>query len=122
MAASTKRHGAFEMRAQEQKYPRAGAVVRSELPADAFVIAMQHSGAVRYYAGRPTIRWDLLDASSLDAVVATLRRAGHEPYVVIDAGEDAGFRDKFAAANQETIRRLSPVAVLGDARIYRIER
>ena len=122
MVASTRRHGAFEMRAQEQKYPRAGAVVRNELPAGAFVIAMQHSGAIRYYAGRPTIRWDLLDASTLDSVVATLRAAGHEPFVVIDVGEDAAFRGKFEAAHQASIRRLTPLAVLGDARVYRIER
>ena len=88
MLASAAKHGAFELRAQEQKYPRAGAFVRDQLPASAFVLAMQHSGSIRYYANRPTIRWDLLDASSLDEVIATLRATGHEPFVVVDVGED----------------------------------
>lgn len=121
MSGSAARHGAFEIRAQEQQYPRAGAFVRDSLPAGAFVIAMQHSGSIRYYAGRPTIRWDLLDATTLDDVVARLRAEGHEPFVVLDVGEDAPFRRKFEAAQQQAIRRLAPIAVLGDARVYRFE-
>jgi hypothetical protein len=106
------------MRAQESKYPRAGAFVREHLPPTAFVFAMQHSGSIRYYAGRPTIRWDLLDAGALDEAVADLRDAGHEPFVVVDAGEDAAFRRKFDAAGQAAIKKLQPLATLGDARVY----
>ena len=60
--------------------------VRRRLPATAFVLAAQHSGSIRYYSGRPTLRWDLLDAGSLDRAIASLRRAGYEPYAV------AGYR------------------------------
>ena len=38
------------------------AIYFNGLPADAVVLAMQHSGSVRYYAGRLTMRWDVLDA------------------------------------------------------------
>ena len=30
----------------------------------------------------------MLDAASLDRAIASLRRAGYEPYVVLDVGED----------------------------------
>jgi hypothetical protein len=106
------------MGAQESKYPRAGAFVREHLPPTAFVFAMQHSGSIRYYAGRQTIRWDLLDAAALDTAIADLRAAGHEPFVVVDAGEDAPFRRKFEATGQEAIRRLELLAVVGDTRVY----
>ncbi|HEX6973178.1 MAG TPA: hypothetical protein VF147_02190 [Vicinamibacterales bacterium] len=121
LIGSASKHGAFEMRAQEQKYPRAGAYVRDELPQGAFVFAMQHSGSIRYYADRATIRWDMLDANSLDACIATLRALGHEPFAVVDKGEDPVFRQKFEAAGQRAIHRLMPIAELGDARVYRFE-
>ena len=83
-------HGAFEIRNQERKYPRAGALVRDRLPPTAFVLAMQHSGSIRYYADRPTLRWDLLAPSHLEEVLATLRAHGHEVFLVVDAGEYPG--------------------------------
>ena len=79
--------GVFSIREDEEKYPRVGGYVRDRLPATAFVMAAQHSGSVRYYSGRPTLRWDLLDAASLDRAIASLRRTGHEPYAVLDGGD-----------------------------------
>ena len=45
--------------------PAVGEFVRDRLPDSAFVMAMQHSGSIRYYSGRHTLRWDLLDRASL---------------------------------------------------------
>jgi hypothetical protein len=115
-------HGAFEIRRQEQKYPRAGAFVRDRLPATAFVLALQHSGSIRYYAGRPTLRWDLLAADSLDETLGILRAQGMEPFLVVDAGEDDDFRRRFDRAGQHAARALVPLAVLGDARVYGFEK
>ena len=103
----------FGMREGEQKYPRVGGFVREHLPATAFVMAAQHSGSITYYSGRPTLRWDLLDAASLDRAIASLRRAGYEPYVVLDGGENEQFRAHFGARNQQACRRADPD---GDAR------
>ena len=55
-------------------------------------------------------------------MIAILRSQGHEPFVVIDKGEDEPFRQKFGAANQRAVRHLNPIAVLGDARVYAFER
>jgi len=114
--------GAFEIRLQEAKYPSAGTFVRDELPPIAFVLAAQHSGSVRYYSNRPTLRWDVLAPDRLDRVVATLRAEGFEPFVVLDAGEDEEFRRRFGDAGQQAVRGLTPLAVLGDAHIYRFSR
>ncbi len=110
--------GAFEIRLQEARYPRAGTFVRDELPPTAFVLAAQHSGSVRYYSSRPTLRWDMLAPGQLDRVVATLRADGFEPFVVVDGGEDEEFRRRFGDAGQQAVRGLTPLAVLGDARVY----
>jgi 4-amino-4-deoxy-L-arabinose transferase-like glycosyltransferase len=110
--------GAFEIRLQEEKYPLAGAFVRDRLPATAFVLAAQHSGSIRYYANRPTLRWDLVGPGRLDHVVAALRAEGFEPFVVVDGGEDEAFRRRFGDAGQQSVRGLTPLSVLGDARVY----
>ena len=118
LVVSARTRGAFEIKLQERKYPLTGAFVRDRLPASAIVIAAQHSGSIRYYAGRPTLRWDILGAGRLDDALATLRAQGFEPFLVLDSGELEPFRQRFDARGQRAVHRLSPLAVLGDARIY----
>jgi 4-amino-4-deoxy-L-arabinose transferase-like glycosyltransferase len=110
--------GVFEIRLQEWKYPLAGAFVREKLPSTAFILAGQHSGSVRYYANRPTLRWDVLAPGQLDRVVAALRAEGFEPFVVVDGGEDEAFRRRFGDAGQQAVRGMTPLAALGDAHVY----
>jgi hypothetical protein len=110
------------MHSQERKYPLAGAFVRDRLPSTAFVLAMQHSGSIRYYANRPTLRWDLLAPASLDGTLAILRAQGLEPFLVVDRSEDDDFRRRFGEAGQRAARALSPLGVVGDVRIYAFER
>lgn len=112
------RQGAFDIRNQERKYPLAGAFVRDRGPANAFVLAAQHSGSIRYYATRPTLRWDVLSPASLDHVVTAVRAQGYEPLLVVDAGEYEEFRKKFEATGQHAVRELTLLAVLGDARVF----
>jgi hypothetical protein len=112
------RNGAFEIRSQERKYPLAGDFVRTKGPSNAFVLAAQHSGSIRYYANRPTLRWDLLSPTRLDQALAAVRAQGYEPLLVVDAGEYESFRDRFAAGGQQAVHQLTPLAVLGDARVF----
>ena len=110
--------GVFGMRDGESKYPRAGGFVSQRLPATAFVLAAQHSGSIRYYSGRPTLRWDMLDAGSLDRAIASLRRAGYEPYAVLDVEEDERFRLYFGARDQQAVEGLILMATLGNTNVY----
>ena len=110
--------GVFGLRGAERKYPEAGTYVRDRLPRASYVFAMQHSGSLRYYSGRQTIRWDLLDRAWLDRVIASLRGAGYEAYAVLDAGEDDAFRERFRITAQQSVERLVPIAAIGPTRIY----
>lgn len=114
-------HAAFGIRTQERKYPLAGEFVRERLPANAFVLAAQHSGSIRYYANRPTLRWDLLSPTQLDRVLAIFRGQGYEPFLVVDTGEYENFRERFLATNQRAVHHLKPLAVLGDTRVFAFE-
>jgi hypothetical protein len=111
-------NGVFDIRNQERKYPLAGEFVRTRGPANAFVLAAQHSGSIRYYANRPTLRWDLLSPTRLDEALATFRAQGYEPLLVVDVGEYEQFRERFAATGQHAVQQLTPVAVVGDARVF----
>ena len=81
----------------------------------------QHSGSLRYYANRPTLRWDVLGPGHLDEAIAELRGAGYEPFAVLDADEDAEFRSRFSGAGQRAVAGLRPLAVLGVVRVYRFD-
>jgi 4-amino-4-deoxy-L-arabinose transferase-like glycosyltransferase len=110
--------GVFRLWQEERKYPRVGTFVRDQLPATAFVMAAQHSGSVRYYSRRPTMRWDVLDRAALDRAIGSLRKAGFEPFVVLDAGEDEEFRRKFRSTNQQAVQTMMPVVKIGNTSVY----
>ena len=115
-------HGAFDLREQERKYPLAGTFVRDHLPPTAIVLAAQHSGSIRYYAHRPTFRWDLLSPTRLDQALAVFRAQGYEPFLVVDGGEYEDFRSRFDASGQRASRQPTLLAILGDARVYALPR
>ena len=119
---SARSRNVFELHRQERKYPDAGTYAREHLPDRAFILAAQHSGSLRYYANRPTLRWDLLAAAHLDQAIASLRAEGYEPFAVLDDGEDLEFRRKFGSAGQRAAAHLRPLTVLGVVRVYGFER
>jgi hypothetical protein len=110
--------GVFELAAAERRYPAVAAFVRDGLPTDAFVLADQHSGSIRYYAGRPILRWQLLHPASLGDAVDALRRAGYTPFVVLDAHEEPAFRERFGPSSGPALERLLPLATIENTRLY----
>ena len=60
----------------------------------------QHSGSVRYYANRITLRYDYLAPDGLDAVLNELIKKGYQPYIVMDDSEEPDFRRRFAATSR----------------------
>jgi hypothetical protein len=72
---------------------------------------MQHSGSVRYYSGRPTLRYDALDADWLDRAIAHVRTAGFEPYLILERWELAKFRERFPTQRTLAFIERPPLAV-----------
>jgi hypothetical protein len=93
-----KDRGAFRLQRQEARYPKVGDFIAGHTPENAIVFAVQHSGSVRYYSGRKTLRWDVLDAAWLVGALDWLRARGFEPYLAIEDSEVDGFRTRFAGA------------------------
>jgi hypothetical protein len=113
--------GASEVWRAEQRYIEAGEYVKSTLPERAAIISMQHSGSVRYYSGRLSVRYDVLRPTDLDLVVQELRRLGYEPYVLLDDWEEPIFKERFGAhsALGSLERGLIGATRDGRVRVYR---
>jgi len=76
-----------------------GRELASRTPGNAVFLAMQHSGSLRYYTGRLTVRYDILPIGSLEPALALLRARGYRPYFVLEEWEVAKFRARFAQAS-----------------------
>jgi hypothetical protein len=105
-----RREGVFNVAAYEQRHVRAAREVASLTPADAVVLSVQHSGSVRYYADRITLRYDWLQDGALDGVLRDLSARGRRTYLVVDDWEEREFRDRFSPANRGGRLDWAPVA------------
>lgn len=67
----------------EDVYPLAAAWLREHAPADAVVVAMQTSGALRFYTGFTLVRWDQIQPADYAALAAALRASGRPLYAAL---------------------------------------
>lgn len=95
MDVAARRH-AMNLRTLEARFRVAGEYAGRALPASAIVLAVQHSGSVRFYGGKPTLAWDGIDPSALDGAIASLAARGFTPFIVLEDAEEQRFRERFA--------------------------
>ena len=95
---------AFDMKFLEQRYRSAGLVVRDRLPANAVVLSVWDSGAVRFHGRKEALTWTGLDPAWLDRAVAWLEAHGHTPYILVESWEEPAFRTRFG--NHSDIGKL----------------
>jgi hypothetical protein len=87
--------------------------VSAALPPRAVLLAGRESGSLRYYAGRLTLRWDMVDRSSLDTVLEELRQKGYPPFFVLETWEEADFRERFSGHTPLAALDWPPLADIG---------
>jgi hypothetical protein len=88
-------HGTFGLiKASERRYVDVGAYLARALPENALVFTMQHSGAVRFYGGRYSLRYDFLHGNG-STRIPELERLGYHAYLVIDDWEAPYVRAQF---------------------------
>ncbi|MFN8060935.1 MAG: glycosyltransferase family 39 protein [Vicinamibacterales bacterium] len=92
------------------RYRTVGEYVATGLPSNAVLFAMEHSGSVRYYGKRPTVRYDVVAADDLDSIVDGLRMRGFRAYLVVDDWEESAFTRQFAQASRYADLTWPPVA------------
>ena len=108
----------------EQKYAITGRYVADHLPANAVIFCEQHSGSIRYYSDRTTIRYGGVPPDRFEAVVAALDRLGYRPYLIVEDWEEDVFRKQFAGRGvlDELSRGPEVELPLGNVRIYPLAR
>ena len=87
--------GGCDMRA-EWRYPSVATLARARSEPGSVIYAFQHSGSMRYYGGRLTLRFDLLDPEWLDRSIEWFAARGIHAYAMLDAWELERFRERFA--------------------------
>ena len=75
------------------------------------IISAQHSGSLRYYAGRLTVRWDTGDPAWLDRTAEWLAARGHHPYFVLEPQEIAELRTRFGQRSMLARLDWTPMVV-----------
>ena len=102
--------GAFEIWKADRHYPAVARLVGRSTERNSVVIAMQHSGSIRYYGGRVTLRYDMLDPAWLDRAVDWLRARGIRTYLLIDRWELPYVQERFAGQRALEQLRRPPAA------------
>ena len=112
-------HDAFRARS-ERKYAVVADYVSRRLPRNAALLSMQHSGSIRYYSGRATVRYDHIPPTQLESTLAALTDAGYRPYILVEPWEVPVFRKRYAGFSPLSSLDWPPVAVMRntDIRIY----
>jgi hypothetical protein len=112
--------GVPQLTEAERRYPLVAAHLRERTPANAVVFAAQHSGSIRHYGDRLTLRWDLLRAEDFEPAMTALAGRGHPIYVVLEGGEQNRFTSAFAAPLQHV--QMSPIGQIRNVQIWELVR
>jgi hypothetical protein len=111
------REGVYRFGSLEGKYALAGEWFKTHTTDRAVVLAGLHSGSLRMYGGRETIRWDQMPSGTLAATIRNLTAAGYEPYLALDTpSEPPLFAERFRS---EPDVKAEPIARVRVVNVYR---
>jgi hypothetical protein len=91
------------LRAGERRYIDIGEFADEQLPANAVLFSVQHSGSLRFYSGRLTLRFDWVQKDWAAAVPAAVEAAGYHPYLIVDDWEIPQVRVQFGFAENSPL-------------------
>lgn len=114
------RAGAFSDWRSDRRFVAAGLLARDMTPPNSAVFAMIHSGSLRYYGGRMTIRYDFLDPDWLDRGVSWLQEHGVAVYALLEDWELEPFAAHFPGQRLVAALDAAPVAVYGTSDAVRL--
>ncbi|MCX6549723.1 MAG: glycosyltransferase family 39 protein [Acidobacteria bacterium] len=112
--------GMFHGVTQESRYAAVGDWIRDHTPLQSVVLAEIHSGSLRFYADRTTIRFALLPQDELAATVRALAGRGIACFAAIDGEEEERlFRQRFSREFANVT--MDPIGGVRGTIFYRLE-
>lgn len=114
------REGSYGFGGSEAKFPLAGEWISTHTSERAVVLAGLHSGSIKFYGRRETIRWDQIPPDKLEPTLQSLVAAGYEPYLALDMpSEPPLFEERFHVSLSEPSTLTEPIARVRVVHIYR---
>jgi len=101
----------FGQWSEERRYVSVAQMVQRLTPPNSVILSMQHSGAIRYYGGRMTMRYDFLDSAWIDRVVAWLGDRGVRTYLAAEPWELPDVRRRFGTSAAAVTLDGPPLAI-----------
>jgi len=111
------RLGVYPAGEGERRYATIAEIVGRATEPSAVIITGQHAGAMRYYGGRLTLRFDVLDPAWLDRAVAWLGAHGRRVYFLLEDWERPKFERRFRETNALGRLEMDPILVYSAAQI-----
>jgi hypothetical protein len=105
------RQGAFDAWQGERRYPSVARHVSQVTPENSVILSMQHSGTLRYYGGRMTMRYDSIEPDWLDRAIVWLSARGVESYLLAEDWELPSIRERFAGTRALAALDAPPVLI-----------
>jgi hypothetical protein len=119
------KQSAFKFWQGEYRYVATAHLVRDLTEPNSVILAGQHSGAIRYYAGRVTLTFFGLDPKWLDRTVDFLEDHGAHPYALLEDWEVTDFRNYFPEAKKLALLDSPPMLeykTAGTTRLFDLSR
>jgi hypothetical protein len=91
----TDRHHLLEIGMSERDYVGAALAVQQATTSNSVILSMQHSGSLRYYGARQTLRYDVLDRRWLSEAVLWMSDHGFHVYAFLQDWEVNEFAARF---------------------------
>lgn len=95
----------------ERRYATIAELVARVTDPSAVVFTTAHAGTLRYYGGRLTVRFDVLDPAWLDRAIEWLAAQGRHPYILVEDWELREFEQRFREGNRHGRLVTPPVLV-----------
>jgi hypothetical protein len=84
--------------AAEMRFEIVGRYINDHTPPRSAFFTMLHSGSVRHYSGRLTVRYDWIQPDRFEAMVTHLQQRGYATFLLIDDAEENAFRRQFSGS------------------------
>lgn len=105
-------HDAFELRRGQAVFETAGRTVRGATEPGSVIFSKQHSGSLLFYAGRHTLRYDVMPIDWLDRSIQWLAAHGAHPYALLEPWEVEAWKERFGGRANYGSLPVKPIRVI----------
>lgn len=108
----------FNLWKEERRYVTVARHVAHLTEPGSAIFSRQHSGSIRYYAGRLTVRFEEFEPGDLDRAVAWFSARGVRSYLLLDDADIPIAREVLAGSAADRMREPPLLHYSGTAQVY----